>query len=436
MSPLGAGNANAREQSSDMKILYIADARSTISRSWIEYFIQRGHAVHVVSTYPCSPDLIPGAEMSQLPIAFSALSRVGHNGTVGNIGGHGSIAAGLSSLRIGALSGATLSLRFWLGPIELRRHVRALHDWILRMSPDIVHAMRIPFEGILAAKASPRKYPLLISVWGNDFTLFANKNPLVARQTREATNRADALHCDCRRDLNLAREHWGFHPQKPAVVLPGAGGVQSAFFETEEMACSNLRKELNIPDTAPVIFNPRGFREYVRNDVLFNAIPIVLRQVPQAVFLCSGMESNPVAQKWVRQNSIEENVRLLPSVPHERMADLFHLADISVSPSEHDGTPNTLLEAMACGCFPVAGGIESVREWIVDGENGLLCDQSSPASLAQAIVRALQNDQLRHKARTINKRIVHERAEYETVMRQAEGFYSQVIEHARSIVRV
>ena len=419
-----------------MKILYIADARSTISRSWIEYFIQRGHVVHVVSTYPCSPDLIPGAEVYQVPVAFSALSRVGHNGTVGNVGGHRSIAAGLSSLRIGALSGATLSLRFWLSPIELSRHVSALRNLIARVSPDIVHAMRIPFEGILAAKASPREYPLLISVWGNDFTLFANKNPLVARQTREATNRADALHCDCRRDLKLARESWGFHPQKPAVVLPGAGGVQSAFFETDEEACSNLRKELNISDSAPVIFNPRGFREYVRNDVFFNAIPIVLKQAPEAVFVCSGMQSNPVAQKWVRQNSIDENVRLLPAVPHQRMATLFHLAAISVSPSEHDGTPNSLLEAMACGCFPVAGGIESVREWIVDGENGLLCDQSSPASVAQAIVRALQNDQLRDNARTINKRIVHERAEYQTVMQQAERFYSQVIDHVHSVVRV
>lgn len=44
------------------------------------------------------------------------------------------------------------------------------------------------------------------------------------------------------------------------------------------------------------------------------------------------------------------------------MAYLFRLADVTVSLSEDDGTPNTLLEAVACGCFPIAGDIESVRE--------------------------------------------------------------------------
>lgn len=54
------------------------------------------------------------------------------------------------------------------------------------------------------------------------------------------------------------------------------------------------------------------------------------------------------------------------------MAELFRLSSVAVSPSLHDGTPNTLLEAMDCGCIIVTGDIESVREWINDGENGSL----------------------------------------------------------------
>lgn len=421
---------------SDMRILFIADARSTISQSWISYFIQHGHRVHVISSYPCSPDAIPGATVYQAPIAFSTLSRVGHNGTVENAGAQGPIAAALASLRIGALSGVPFALRFWLGALELPRHVKGVKDLIARISPDIVHAMRIPFEGILAAKATPAEFPLLISVWGNDFTLFATRNPLIARQTRQAMHRADALHCDCRRDLNLARGPWEFQERKPAIVLPGAGGVQTSFFYAVEESDSVLREQLSILDSAPVIFNPRGFRKYVRNDVFFRAIPLVLEQQRDAVFVCSGMQANPVAQKWVRQKSIEESVRLLPVVPHEQMASLFRLAEVTVSPSLHDGTPNSLLEAMACGCFPVAGDIESVREWIVDGENGLLCDPTSPESLARAILRALKDQGLRTRAKEINSRLVLERAEYNSVMQQAEEFYGQVIQRAHSSVRV
>jgi glycosyltransferase involved in cell wall biosynthesis len=123
-------------------------------------------------------------------------------------------------------------------------------------------------------------------------------------------------------------------------------------------------------------------------------------------------------------------------VPREQMADFFRLAQVSVSPSVHDGTPNSLIEAMACGCFPVAGDIESVREWITDGENGLLCDPTNPDSIARAILRALKDQGLRDKSREINLQLVNERADYDKVMLKAETFYHRVIQRARSPVLV
>jgi glycosyltransferase involved in cell wall biosynthesis len=108
------------------------------------------------------------------------------------------------------------------------------------------------------------------------------------------------------------------------------------------------------------------------------------------------------------------------------MADLFRLACVTVSPSLHDGTPNTLLEAMACGCFPVAGDIESVREWITDGVNGLLCDPTDADALGRALIRALGDRQLRESARPHNARLIAERADYDKIMKQAEELYLEV----------
>jgi glycosyltransferase involved in cell wall biosynthesis len=110
------------------------------------------------------------------------------------------------------------------------------------------------------------------------------------------------------------------------------------------------------------------------------------------------------------------------------MADLLRVADVVVSPSEYDGTPNTLLEAMACGAFPVAGDIESVREWIVDGRNGLLCDPTDPRSLAVAVIQAIDSGKLREEAVRINQKMVAERAEHGRVMAKARGFYRDVAE--------
>ena len=116
------------------------------------------------------------------------------------------------------------------------------------------------------------------------------------------------------------------------------------------------------------------------------------------------------------------------------MAELFRLAQITVSPSLHDGTPNTLLEAMACGCFPVAGDIESVREWITDGVNGILCDPKEPGSLADALLLALRDEHLRSKAKELNTQLIAERAEYGRVMTQAEEFYREVTQRKQEVV--
>jgi glycosyltransferase involved in cell wall biosynthesis len=322
-----------------------------------------------------------------------------------------------------------MGIRFWFGPVGVYRCANQVCRIVKELKPDLIHAMRLPFEGLLAAQALKGvPIPLLISVWGNDLTLFAKRFPLIAHMTRQAMRRADALHPDCARDLRLASE-WGFDSTKPAVVLPSNGGIQTDTFQPGP-ADMLLAAQWNIPAGAPVVINPRGFRGYVRNDTFFGSIPLVLTRRPNIVFLGVAMQGNSIAEQWIERLQIRHAIRLLPSVPRQEMADLFRLANVSVSPSEHDGTPNTLLEAMACGSFPVAGDIESLREWIQDGVNGLLCDSANPESLAHATVRALDDEDLRRRAAVQNRAMITERADYRKIMLRAHEFYREVITQA------
>jgi glycosyltransferase involved in cell wall biosynthesis len=109
------------------------------------------------------------------------------------------------------------------------------------------------------------------------------------------------------------------------------------------------------------------------------------------------------------------------------MADIFRSAAVLVSPSTHDGTPNSLLEGMACGCFPVAGDLESIREWITPAVNGLLVNSSDPDSLADAVLSALDQPDMRRKAAEHNRRLIADRAEYSQNMVRADAFYTRLI---------
>jgi len=108
------------------------------------------------------------------------------------------------------------------------------------------------------------------------------------------------------------------------------------------------------------------------------------------------------------------------------MADAFRAAQVMVSPSTHDGTPNTLLEALACGCLPVASDLESIREWITPGENGLLVNAAAPQALAQAMLRGLRDADLRARAAAQNAALIAERGDYAENMRRVEVFYAQI----------
>lgn len=317
-----------------------------------------------------------------------------------------------------------MHLRAWSAPLSIRLRSAALARVISELKPDLVHALRLPYEGLFAAGAVSSA-PLLISVWGNDLTLFAERYRRLGKLTDAALRRADGLHCDCERDRKLAIAG-GFSEQKPIAVLPGNGGIDTGFYFRLQREPSVLMR-FRIPGNRQLVINPRGIRAYVRNETFFKAIPLVLRQVPDAFFIAPGMQGNKTAERWVRSMGISDSVLLLPVLEKEDLARLFAASEVMVSPSSHDGTPNSLLESMACGCLPVVGGVESVKEWITHEQNGLFCDESSPESLAAAMVRALNDTELKRHAACANRDLIQARADRSKVMAQAEKLYEQVV---------
>lgn len=391
-----------------MKILYVADGRSQIALNWMRYFVEHEYEVHLVSLFPGEPDLELDS-FTYLPVAFSGAVEQGSkpNSGKGNL---------LRKL-------ATPNFRTWLRhqfiPRSLPDVASNLQSLISSIQPDLIHAMRIPYEGMLAAltlclEPDAPGHPLLISVWGNDFTLHAPATRRLQALTQLTMQSADALHTDCHRDLALASQ-WGFSKDKPGVVLPGAGGIQKDIFYPTEDAFENI------------VINPRGMRAYVQNETFFKAIPLVLQDQPQVQFRCPNMHNQPEAENWASRLGVGKSLQLQPALTRLQMADNFRRAQIVLSITTHDGTPNTLLEALACGCFPIVGDIESMHEWITHGQNGLLVNPQDPQALADAILAALNDPELRARARVQNLKLIAERAEYSQVMEDAEGFYKSLV---------
>lgn len=186
-----------------MRVCLVADGHSPLVKSWTGYLAERGHVVHIISSYPVSEAVDGVASMDVVPLGLSAL------GGVTTRTAHGASRSGLTRLLIQMRRGTAFNLathaQYWLGSVEAVGKIGAIKDAVAAIDTPFVHAMRLPFEGIVAALAIHDR-PVITSIWGNDLTLFAQRYPLVAVLTRRALKRASAVHCDCRRDLYLARQ--------------------------------------------------------------------------------------------------------------------------------------------------------------------------------------------------------------------------------------
>ena len=91
------------------------------------------------------------------------------------------------------------------------------------------------------ASMAVQQYPLLISVWGNDFTLFAHRYPVINWLSHRALHRSTAMHADCHRDMRLAHQ-FGFSDEHPEVVLPSAGGIQTELFYSSSKVYYNIQR--------------------------------------------------------------------------------------------------------------------------------------------------------------------------------------------------
>ena len=398
-----------------MHILLVADGRSAITAGWLRMLRRLDIRVSLVSTFPCDPpeeaDLV-----AILPVAFSSLAggqvRIKSNSAINQEEIH------WKRRVIGAFRPAFLTVRAWMAPLTLRKYQSQFTSILSDLQPDMVHALRIPFEGMLAS-LTPKDIPLLVSIWGNDLTLHARTSPFMASHTRKALRRADGLLADAHRDERLAKQ-WGLRVDAPTLVVPGNGGL-----DLKRVKEVTKGKELpfDLPADRPLVINPRGFRPgSVHQDTFFRSIPLVLEKVPQAFFICTAMQGQPEAEKWVEKLGIQDHVLLLPYLPQGQLWQVYAQSKVYVSLSSHDGTPNTFLEALDCCCFPVVGDIESLREWLRDGKNGLLVDPMDPHQAADAVIQALTDEALLASARQKNFAMIKQRVDVDLVGHQVNEF--------------
>jgi len=82
-------------------------------------------------------------------------------------------------------------------------------------------------------------------------------------------------------------------------------------------------------------------------------------------------------------------------LPEEEYIRMFNECSVFILPSLVEGFSSPVLEAMSCGCVPVATACGGPEEIINSGENGILVPTKSPSAIAEAVLKLIQDENTR-----------------------------------------
>jgi L-malate glycosyltransferase len=152
----------------------------------------------------------------------------------------------------------------------------------------------------------------------------------------------------------------------------------------------DVHAEYWLPHGAPIVGNIGALVPHKGQRYLIDAVPIVLRAVPDARFVVLGEgELRRELTQQVRHLGLEKHV-LLPGFRPDALS-LLKSFDLFVMSSTTEGLGTSLLDAMACRVPVVATRVGGIPEVVVDGTTGVLVPARAPEEIAAAVVRLLKD---------------------------------------------
>jgi len=155
---------------------------------------------------------------------------------------------------------------------------------------------------------------------------------------------------------------------------------------------------------------------------LIEALPLV-RQAGvrfQAILAGHGPDKEGLMRR-ARDLGVGDMIEFPGRVGDRELPDLYRGADLFVFPSTKEGFGLVLVEAMACGLPVVTTALAPMTE--VVGEAGLFFRPGDPADLANAIVKAARDPELRSRMRSEGSRRVRERFMWSRVAERSIEIY-------------
>lgn len=290
------------------------------------------------------------------------------------------------------------------------------------VKPDVVHSIVLYVSCVPILKVMQKYYnlPWIYSSWGSDLFYFRNESKY-KQDILKVLPRINYLITDCKRDVTIAKE-LGF-TGKVLGTFPGGGGFNYNEYD----------KYIEVPVLDRNVILVKGYQGRSGKAIeVLKALQMILNELKPYEIIVFGADDE--VETFIKKENLQDKLNIVSYsiknfMPHEEILRLMGKALIYIGNSNSDGMPNTLLEAIAQGAFPIQSNPGNASaEVITHNKNGLLIEDCNDVEkIKQLIIKVISNPGLIEKAFQINQTEIKPQFEREVVKQQVLAAYNSVL---------
>jgi glycosyltransferase involved in cell wall biosynthesis len=216
-------------------------------------------------------------------------------------------------------------------------------------------------------------------------------------------------------------------PAERVVAIPT--GVDTRRF-SPGAALGTIREELGLSPAVPLVGMVAILRKKKGHHILLDAVPEILRAVPEAVFVLAGNgpQWENVSRK-IRGMGLSEKVFMLGL--RKDVPNVIASLDLFVLPTLEEALGTSFLEAMAMEKPVVGTRVGGVGEVVADGVNGYLVPPEDPGKLAHAVIALLRDGEGARRMGIEGRKTVREKYTVEVMCEKMSALYAALAEERR-----
>jgi glycosyltransferase involved in cell wall biosynthesis len=163
-----------------------------------------------------------------------------------------------------------------------------------------------------------------------------------------------------------------------------------------------------------------------RFDLLIDAVAALRPAMPALrCFIVGEGSLRPALERQAGERHVSDSVVFLGH--RTDAADLHHAFDIFVHPSDSEGTPNAVLEAMALETPTVASDVGGTRELAQDDVHALIVPPGDGEALTRAVERLLTDGGLARRLADAARRRTETELSFRARMAKVEAVYERLV---------